>query len=174
MASAARTFTRAVRASPAASSTLKPATAPRLAIARNAFRQQSRRGYADSNGPRGSSNTTLIGGGLIAVAALGGGYYFYNNSSATLKQSSAAGEKFGVFKPTHEDYQKVYNAVAKRLVEHDEYDDGSYGPVLLRLGWHASGTYDKVGYGCSILSDFDLPADDTFRSPTLEARMGLR
>jgi len=23
------------------------------------------------------------------------------------------------------------------------YDDGSYGPLLLRLSWHASGTYDK-------------------------------
>jgi hypothetical protein len=23
------------------------------------------------------------------------------------------------------------------------YDDGSYGPVFVRLAWHASGTYDK-------------------------------
>ena len=42
--------------------------------------------------------------------------------------------------PHAEDYQRVYNAIAKRLQDYDDYDDGSYGPVLLRLGWHASGT----------------------------------
>lgn len=41
------------------------------------------------------------------------------------------------------DYQQVYNEIAK-LLEDEKYDDGSYGPVLLRLAWHASGTYDKA------------------------------
>lgn len=43
---------------------------------------------------------------------------------------------------TLEDYQEVYNAIAERL-EKENYDDGSFGPVLVRLAWHASGTYDK-------------------------------
>lgn len=71
------------------------------------------------------------------------------------------------FKPTQKDYQKVYDEVARKLADETDYDDGSYGPVcllplslfygcilgviqanekkvLLRLAWHASGTYDKA------------------------------
>jgi cytochrome c peroxidase len=49
-----------------------------------------------------------------------------------------------------EDYQAVYDAIAEKLIDENEYDDGSYGPVVLRLGWHASGTYDaETGTGGS-------------------------
>ncbi|KAH8645688.1 heme peroxidase [Xylariales sp. PMI_506] len=46
------------------------------------------------------------------------------------------------FKPTKEDYQKVYDEIAGRLEEDYDYDDGSFGPILVRLAWHASGTWD--------------------------------
>ncbi|KAK8056361.1 cytochrome c peroxidase- variant 2 [Apiospora rasikravindrae] len=83
--------------------------------------------------PSGSSSSLVY---LAGAAAAGvGGYYFYSQNalSATPK----------VFTPTKEDFQKVYNEIAGRLEEKDDYDDGSYGPVLVRLAWHASGTYDK-------------------------------
>ncbi|KAH7257337.1 mitochondrial cytochrome c peroxidase [Fusarium tricinctum] len=67
----------------------------------------------------------------------------YYSSEPAQKSSSTWAWLTGVFNPTKEDYQKVYNEIAARLEEKDDYDDGSYGPVLLRLAWHASGTYDK-------------------------------
>lgn len=94
----------------------------------------ARRGYA-------SDSTTSSSSGLywaiVGVAAGAGGYYFYQNGGlASLGKADMSSKPFS---PTKEDYQKVYNAVAERL-ENDEYDDGSYGPVLVRLAWHCSGT----------------------------------
>jgi cytochrome c peroxidase len=99
---------------------------------RQAFRQSGRRFYS-SEPPKTSSTSPLL---YIAGAAVvgGAGYYFYNQGAASSTK---------VFTPTKDDYQKIYNEIAARLEENDEYDDGSYGPVLVRLAWHASGTYDK-------------------------------
>ncbi|ORZ23649.1 heme peroxidase [Absidia repens] len=65
------------------------------------------------------------------------GYYF--NSASKYSVGSSASQK-SEKKPI--DYVQVYKDIAD-ILEDDDYDDGSYGPVLLRLAWHASGTYDK-------------------------------
>lgn len=100
----------------------------------------------------------------------GAGFYFYNSGNsknviddkkntttpgkaaeimdAAKSDARAAGDKgreaAADFVPEKKDYQRVYNMIAKLLDEKDEYDDGSYGPVLVRLAWHASGTYDAA------------------------------
>ena len=81
----------------------------------------------------------------LAVLGFGGaGAYYYLSqnediSGAGVKKASD-GKAKGVVTPKKDDYQKVYNAIAKLLEEKDEYDDGSYGPVIVRLAWHCSGT----------------------------------
>ncbi|KAJ1659573.1 heme peroxidase [Dispira simplex] len=47
----------------------------------------------------------------------------------------------------HVDYRQVYKDIANILEEGaEDYDDGSFGPVLLRLAWHSSGTYNKADH----------------------------
>jgi cytochrome c peroxidase len=135
MATAARTFTRAV-------SRTKPSFSSFRLTAGNTFARSSRRGYASgSESPRSNINI-LLGAGAIAAAGATG-FYFYNKKDVHMLKGSA-GETKGIFKPTKDDYQKVYDEIARLLVEKDDYDDGSYGPVLVRLAWHASGTYDAA------------------------------
>jgi hypothetical protein len=168
MATVSRNIVRALRSTPA-TSTFRPA-ARHAALPRQAFQRQARRGYAGEAPKSSGSNSTAIIGGLAVVALAGAGYFAFSGAPETVKQSSVdQGQKGNtVFSPTRQDYQKVYDAVAKRLIEEDDYDDGSYGPVLIRLGWHSSGTYDaltKTGGSNGATMRFPVSA---FRIPPID------
>ena len=140
MASATKVLTRVATRSTPFTSSVRNATSrnARFTLQRTTH-QSSRRGYASGSGEASSKAGLYWSVGLLTAGA---GYYFYaTNGGITNLKEGSAGETRGIFTPNREDYQKVYNEIAKLLVEKDEYDDGSYGPVLVRLAWHCSGTY---------------------------------
>lgn len=121
MASAARTASRAfLRSTPATSSFRPAARSTRFAIPTNGLRTSSRRGYSSEAGSEKSSSS--FGTWALGIGALGaaGGAYLYLSGDSSPK---------GPFVPTQADYQKVYDAIASRLADETDYDDGSYGPV---------------------------------------------
>lgn len=131
MASAARALTRAfARATPSTSSARSSVTrsTARFSAPVYTFRASSRRGYSSST-EGGKSSSGLVWG-LAAVAAGGAGAYYYLTGDHLSNSAKTA----VVTNPTKEDFQKVYDEVAKLLVEHDDYDDGSYGPVSYYTG----------------------------------------
>ncbi|TCD68259.1 heme peroxidase [Steccherinum ochraceum] len=118
--------------------------------ARPVFRQGAvRRLTTETPTPKKSNNNLLYGG--IGAAVIGGvAFYVYTSNSDTAKEAGTAvrsgaqvAKVAANFVPTKEDYQKVYNRIAEVIDSAEGYDDGSYGPVILRLAWHSSGTYDK-------------------------------
>ncbi|KAH0541660.1 heme peroxidase [Glutinoglossum americanum] len=142
MASTAGIFTRVAFRSAPAASIRTTARHSRFILQRQQY-QAFRRGFASETAPKSSKTGAWV---LLGLGAAGGAvYYAYSNGllDTANELTAASGKKGGIFTPTKEDYQKVYNEIAKTIEEKDDYDDGSYGPVILRLAWHASGTYDK-------------------------------
>ena len=119
MAAVTRTTTRALfRASTPATSAFRPVVrSSRFALPNN-LRAGSRRGYASEAGAKSSTGTWLLIAGLVGVG--GYGAYRYQAGEPLLPKSQ----------PTKDDYQKVYDEIAKML-DSDDYDDGSYGPVSI-------------------------------------------
>ncbi|MCJ1276226.1 heme peroxidase [Puttea exsequens] len=140
---AARAFTRlAARTLPLNSSKSYTSRTTRAVSPRQISQQSSHRPSASTLNPK--SRTGLYVSLVGALAAGGAGTLYYFNDEGLKTKQKEFGQNGGVITPNKENYQQVYGEIARLLEEKDEYDDGSYGPVIVRLAWHCSGTYDKM------------------------------
>lgn len=81
-------------------------------------------------------------GKLLIFAGAGAGVYYAKEQG--LLDSFLGVPGISAKAPTVADYDQVRKAIGDILESNPDYDDGSYGPVLVRLAWHTSGTYDKA------------------------------
>lgn len=87
----------------------------------------------------------------VGIAAASAVVAYYLNASHDIvlpdqDASSSRNEVQAKSAPTQVpklDYHQIYKDIATLLKTETNYDDGSYGPVFVRLAWHQSGTWDK-------------------------------
>lgn len=154
MAVSARVFTRCMTSNTSVAPSLRTSISHNThrILPRRAFQLPLNRGYA-TGPPRSRASIWAYGLTFLATGLGAGALGLYANrnfgawdtsnpktQNDAPNASSAPASKASSFTPKKENYQQVYNAIAKRLEEKDDYDDGSYGPVLVRLAWHCSGT----------------------------------
>lgn len=84
---------------------------------------------------------------LLLGSVAAGGIFAYALFSSDMPQKGAlTGNDSHQSQQSHE-VKKDYGAVRKAIediLDVEGYDDGSYGPILVRLAWHSAGTYDKT------------------------------
>lgn len=80
---------------------------------------------------------TILLGSLAA-----GGLFAYALFNSKMPEQGALGTGPRPVSSVKPDYGKVRKAL-EDLMDAPDYDDGSYGPLLVRLAWHAAGTYDQ-------------------------------
>lgn len=104
---------------------------------------------------------------LATLGAAAGAYYYFNEDECKKKWESCSKGPWGkkccksCTKPCCKvDYEEVKKDIVQLLDSNPKYDDGSYGPLIIRLAWHASGTYDKAsGTGGSNGSTMRFPPE---------------
>ncbi len=182
MATTSRAITRGLR-SKTTTAFLKTASLQRSAtVPRQAFQQQARRGYA-SSAPKAPSPSSLYLFYGAATAVVGGTIFSTLRPNKPPTKAQPTQDSKQPKKPntdatisashTPADYRAVYSSIAAKLIDESDYDDGSYAPILLRLGWHCSGTYSAAtGTGGSngATMRFDLESKHGANSGLVHAR----
>ncbi|KAJ2158060.1 heme peroxidase [Coemansia sp. RSA 552] len=107
-----------------------PIASLRAASHARAFSSRSQHRYQVPPASKAGAGPGVLG--ALAAGALAGWFFFSGGDDASDNKGSWRKVNF----------QNVYKDIAG-LLEDDDYDDGSYGPVFVRLAWHSSGTYDR-------------------------------
>jgi catalase (peroxidase I) len=83
-------------------------------------------------------------------AAIPSGCPFHHKAKAVIKEREQELVPMGCVAHLGPQWHRLANDLKELLTCNPDYDDGNYGPVFIRLAWHASGSWNpKTGQGGS-------------------------